>query len=311
MKIRSIRRHSPEPGNQRTCEAVFVIAIWCARLVWALLPIAAGDAISDALDAWSTGPARMAAVLLWAGWAAGELALLAPRPWGLTLLRVVAPGAVLITVAAAPSTSAVSATLAIATAVVAAGFALSANVAQATGNSLAYGDEARFPLRIPTPLLLALVPLAVLVVLAGASSGPLLLAEDRIAAGVVALLIGIPAAVVAARSLHSLSKRWLVLVPAGVVVVDPLTLADPLLVRREQVATLARADSRHIPEGTLDLTLGTTFAPVLLETRAPVVLTRRHGRKDAQMAATALVLVAPVLQRQLLTAATAHRIPTG
>ena len=51
--------------------------------------------------------------------------------------------------------------LAVSTSVVAGFFVLSAPVSNATGNALAYGDEQRFLLRIPTPLLLGPVPLAV------------------------------------------------------------------------------------------------------------------------------------------------------
>ena len=67
--------------------------VWCARLSWALLPLAAGDALADALADWSRAGV-VATVLLWGAWAAGLVALLAPRPWGLTALRVVAPSAV-------------------------------------------------------------------------------------------------------------------------------------------------------------------------------------------------------------------------
>ena len=286
-----------------------VIAIWCARLVWALLPVTIGDALGDALDGWSTGSARMGAALCWAAWAAGVVALLAPRPWGLTYLRVAAPTALVVTVAAVFSTSAASATLAVAGAIVAAALTLSARVAQATGNALAYGDETRYPLRIPTPLLLTLVPLAVAVSAASVATGPLLLADGSVVGGVIACAIGAPAVVLASRSLHSLSKRWVVLVPAGLVVVDPLALTEPTLVRREQIASLSRASRRQIATTTLDLTLGTTYTPTLLETREPVVFTRRRGRAVAEMTKTMSVIVVPVLPGDLLATAATRRIP--
>ncbi|HEX5097316.1 MAG TPA: hypothetical protein VFX21_14915 [Acidimicrobiia bacterium] len=286
-----------------------VIAIWCARLVWALLPVTIGDALGDALDGWSTGSARTAAVLCWAAWAAGEVALLAPRPWGLTYLRITAPAVTAIAIVAAFSAGAAPAALAVVGAIAATTLALSARVAQATGNALAYGDETRYPLRIPTPLLVTLVPLAIVVALASVAAGPLLLADERVPAGAVACVIGVPAVVLAVRSLHSLSKRWVVLVPAGLVVVDPLALTEPTLVRREQIASLSRAPRRQIATTTLDLTLGTTFTPTLLETREPVNFTRRRGRAGAEMVATMSVLVVPVLVRELLATAAARRIP--
>ena len=127
------------------------------------LPLAAGDALADALADWSHAPAVVATrvVVVRVG---GRVcvALLAPRPWGLTCCASSRRAPSCVSVSSIPSTSALSATLAVASTIVAAAFALSAPVAQACGNALAYGDETRFPLRIPTPLLLGPVPLAVL-----------------------------------------------------------------------------------------------------------------------------------------------------
>src|SRR6478735_7980766 len=119
--------------------------MWSARLTWALLPLSVGTAVTDALDDWSTAPARVATVLLWASWALGLLALFAPRPWGLTCLRVLAPAMVAF---AAFDAAAGSAVVAVAAGLVTAVFTLSAPVSQAAANSAAYGDEVRFPLRI-------------------------------------------------------------------------------------------------------------------------------------------------------------------
>ena len=49
----------------------------------------------------------------------------------------------------------------------------------------------------------------------------------------IALAIGVPAAALIARLVHQLSRRWVVLVPAGLVVADPLTLTDPVLFVRK------------------------------------------------------------------------------
>ena len=59
--------------------------------VWVTLPLTAGGLAADALDGWSTAPQVVAAVLLWAAWAVGLLAVLVPRPIGLTVVRAVAP----------------------------------------------------------------------------------------------------------------------------------------------------------------------------------------------------------------------------
>src|SRR4029077_17487996 len=151
----------------------------CTRVIWALLPVTMGGALADATRDWSTAPARLADVMLWAVWAAGLLALFAPRPWGLTLLRIAAPCGFVCAAIAAASTSAASALLAVVSAFVAMVLALSAPFAAAAANALAYGDERRFMLRTPLPLALAPVPIAVLLVGLGATLGPLLVADGR------------------------------------------------------------------------------------------------------------------------------------
>src|SRR4029077_10912408 len=105
MKIRRIelRLHDERSGARVIGRRM--VGLWCARLAWVLLPVSVGAALSDALDSWSTGPARVATVLAWSAWSLGLVALLAPRSWGLTALRVLAPAAVVVAVLAAWSTS--------------------------------------------------------------------------------------------------------------------------------------------------------------------------------------------------------------
>ena len=284
--------------------------LWCARLTWVLLPVSAGGALGDALSGWSTAPARVAAVLLWAAWAVGLMALLAPRLWGLTALRIVAPAAIVMACAAAASTSASSAALAITSCVVAAAFALSTRVAQEAGNSLAYGDEVRFPLRVPTPLLLGPVPLAVALVISGVTAGPLLIADDRVVVGIIVTVIGVPIAYALVRSLHALGSRWLVIVPAGMVVADPFTLTEPVLMRRENITRLEHVREPRGSDATLDLRLGTHAGTIEIRLDAPQTFGRRRGRKDSDLRDTADVLVAPVQVAGVLALAAERRIAT-
>ncbi|HEV7526512.1 MAG TPA: hypothetical protein VGP92_16205, partial [Acidimicrobiia bacterium] len=224
-----------------------MIWLWCARVIWALLPVTTGTAFGDATQGWSTAPARLATVFAWVLWALGLFALFAPRPWGLTLLRVVAPMGVALVVLSVSSTSASAAIVAFVGSGLAAVLALSAPVASATANALAYGDEHRFMLRIPMPLLLGPIPVAVAVAGLGAGSGPLLLADGRYALGAITAVLGIPVAALVVRALHPLSCRWFVLVPAGIAIADPLTLTEPVLVRREHIASLRRTTTAALP----------------------------------------------------------------
>lgn len=287
-----------------------MLSLWFARLTWVLLPISAGAALGDALASWSSAPARVAAVFLWCAWSIGLVALLAPRPWGVTALRIVAPAAVLLTLASVTSASALSALLAGSSAIVASVFALSASVSQTAVNSLAYGDEVRFPLRVPASLMVGPVPLAVLLAGAGACAGPLLLADGRIVVGIVLTVLGLPIAYAMVRSLHSLARRFLVLVPAGVVVVDPLTLADPVLMRREEIARIGRPDGQPA-ESALDLRLGTRTGTIEVVLRAPQSFARRKGRHDAALCDTDIVLVSTVRTAAFVATAAERRIATA
>ena len=87
-----------------------------------------------------------------------------------------------------------------------------------------YGDERRFALRVPTALVFGPVPLAGIGAVAAPIAGPLLLAAEQWLAGALVLAIGVPVAVVSVRALHGLARRWVVLVPAGLVLHDPHAL---------------------------------------------------------------------------------------
>jgi hypothetical protein len=283
------------------------IWLWCARLTWVLLPVSVGSALSDALDSWSTPPARVATVLAWTAWALGLVALLAPRAWGLTCLRVLAPATVGVAVSTAFGVAAGLAVVAIASSLVTAAFACSAPVAQAAANAEAYGDEVRFVLRIPPSLFLGPVPLAIASVAAGVAVGPLLLADGRVAVGAVVTVVGLALAAVLVRSLHSLSRRWLVLVPAGLVVADPLTLVDPVLMRRESIAGVERAPAA-MPDDVLDLRLGSPVGTVGVTLRAAQSFARRRGRRETVLQDADAILVSTVLTGELITTAGARRI---
>jgi hypothetical protein len=269
-----------------------------------------GGALADATRDWSAAPARLADVILWAVWAGGLFALFAPRPWGLTLLRIIAPCALVTAAIAAASTSAASAVLAIAGAGAAAFFTLSAPFADAAANARAYGDERRFMLRVPLPLVLAPVPIAVVLVGTGAALGPLLIADGRVVAGVVALVIGWPVAALLVRALHPLSCRWLVLVPAGVAIADPLTLTEAVLVRREQIDHFGRLNATDLGGQALDLRVGTLIGGVALELSEPVDFGRRRGRANAEMVPATLVAVAVVGADDAVVTARNRRIRT-
>jgi hypothetical protein len=282
-------------------------------LVWLTLPVTAGDALADATADWATAPQVVLAVLAWGAWAGGLLAVAVPRPVGLTALRAIAPGFLVgaVLVAASGAADGPAAVVAVVATALAQVLVARPGPARAAANASAYGDEHRFPLRVPPGLFAGPLPLARLALVGAVATGPLLLADGRIVAGVVAVVVGVPVGALAARALHSLSGRWAVLVPAGFVIVDPLTLADPVLFPRERIVALgaAPAATRLDPDG-LDLRLGASAGGLELRLDLPAELTRApRGRRPATTVRTTQVLVAAGSVRRLLAEAAERRIP--
>jgi hypothetical protein len=277
---------------------------WILRAWWAALPFTAGPAFADALGGASVPVRTLASVGLWAGWAVGLAATLIPHPLALTALRVLAPAGVVAAVAASVGEHASA--LAVAWTAVATALAFAPDTGVLCVNGPAYPNERRFPLRAPAPLLLGPVVVAWALAVAGLAAGPLLLAARRWVWGGIALAVGIPLAGLLLRSLHQLSKRWVVFVPAGVVLVDPLGLMDSVLLRRQQLRSLHPA-----PADSLGLDL-TQRAPGLaleaaLADEVDVVLVR-PGRRQGESRRASRLLFTPTLPGAVLEEAKARRL---
>ena len=255
----------------------------------------------------------MASVLLWLLWGGVLLASFAPRPLGLTGLRVAAPLAVLLAVVAAPGAGPLKAALAVAGTALACGLAFTPAVGYRFVNGAAYGEERRFPLRVPPALALGPLPLAVVLIGAGTVAGPLLLADRRWVVGAIALAAGVPVVRVAGRSVYSLSQRWAVLVPAGIVLKDPLTLVDPVLFPRERIASLRPLPFPTAPaEDVVDLRLGAVPGSLVLELTEEAQLFRSRGRLRGGESVKALrIAFCPRQTARLLAEAVARKKPRG
>lgn len=284
--------------------------IWLLRVAWVTLPVTAGSAAADALRPWSTSTSATAAVLLWAAWLVVLVALLAPRPLGLTAARTGAPLALatMLLAVATDRASALSSMSALAATTLCVVLVATPSFARSCAQGAAYGDEERFPLKVPPALFIGVLPLAVIVVGLGIAAGPLLLAAESIGLGVLVLLVGWPLAFALLRSLHLLSRRWAILVPAGFVIADPMTLTDPVLFVREHILGLGPADPRvRPPEDATDLRLGAAHGSLalLLDDDAEIY---RRTRAGAAGQRTHLLLIAPVAAHALLERAAARRI---
>ncbi len=280
---------------------------WAVRAAWAVLPLALGPSLGAALDPRSRAVQLVAAGGLWAGWATALLATLVPSPIALTVARVVAPGAGAAAVAAAAEGH--GSPLALGAALAAIVLLLLPETGQYFVNGASYPNERRFPLRPPAAVLVLVLPLAWALCVGGPVAGSLLLAARQWVAGGVASALAVPLTVVLGRSLHGLSRRWLVFVPAGLVVHDPIALADPVLFQRQVIAAFGPARA-----GTTALDL-TQRAPGLalelaLTEEVPLVRTT-PGQRGGLPAAPRAVLVTPTRPGAVLREAASRRLPAG
>jgi hypothetical protein len=124
--------------------------------------------------------------------------------------------------------------------------------------------------------------------------------------GVLALAAGLPATWWGARVLHSLARRWLVFVPTGVVVHDPLTLTDPVLLRRGVVRSLGPAPA---DTDALDLTGGASGLALEVRLNEPVALVPvARGRRPAEVTDVDALLVTPSRPGRVLAEARRRRL---
>jgi hypothetical protein len=101
----------------------------------------------------------------------------------------------------------------------------------------------------------------------------------------------------------------LVIVPAGLTFVDPLTLGEPTLARREEIAEVGRVPAAPV-EGALDLRLGTLVGGVVVALTEPVPFVRRRGRARAEVVEATGVVVALARPGALLALARSRRLKT-
>jgi hypothetical protein len=250
---------------------------WLVRGLWAGLPFTTGPALAGALDSASRPVQLVASTLLWSGWAVGMVATFAPHPLALTALRVVAPAVAVAAMAAAAGGE--PSALAVAWATVACAWTFAPVIGATYVNGPAYPNERRFLLRPPGPLLAGPLPLAWALAVAGIAAGPLLLAAEQWVFGGLVLLAGWPVAGLLLKSMHNLSRRWAVFVPAGVVLHDPVVLFDPTLFRRQDITAFRPATAADT--GSYDLSQRAPGLGIQLELAEMTTVTLlKPGRRE-------------------------------
>lgn len=283
---------------------------WLARIAWIVVGVAGWTAI-DELDmdgAAATTVAGGAAAI----WLLGVGGLAIPSVITLTVARVVVPISIpaLVAVVAGdgePTTATI--VTAVTAALIATAVVMQPEFGRTYVQSSAYGREDRHLLRTPPSYLLAAV-VAWLIGVGVGIGAMVAFARSTWWLGVVLIVGAAAVGVFSWPRWHRLSRRWLVLLPSGVVVHDHLVLAETLMVPRADVAGLRLALSNT---EAADFTGPAGGHAVELLTREPVTAIR--APTPAQPQGTALhlrsCLVAPSRPGRALAAAAAYRLPVG
>ena len=221
----------------------FSAPLWVARVAWVALAL-----IPNGIAATLASHGRTAQLVFtlgaWALWALGTLAIFWLSPYSLSALRMVAPLATAGLVGfvfASLSTYADVAVDDVAWSLVGVAvgvLALLCIFLPAFGllhvQASAYGDEKRLLLRVPAA---QIAPIAVSYIVMVSFAVATLFAVSAEVWWLAALCL-VPTVLifrVVPKRLHRFSRRWLVVVPAGVVVHDELLLAETFMVRTTAV----------------------------------------------------------------------------
>ena len=267
------------------------LAGWVAILVWVVQPFTLGPVLGDALDPTRQLFRSAATWALWVWWVEVLVALVVPRPLTLTIVRIgglaTVPAAVWAAIETDDNTRIA---VGLVSAVLVAALLLLPALADRFVNGVSYGDERRFVLRPPGPVLIALLTPTWAVAIGGLVAGPLFLADEQWVLGGVLLVIGLPLSFGAARALHQLTDRFLVFVPNGVVVHDLTVMREPVLFNSGDIAGLAPALA---DTGAHDMTNSALGLALELRLSEPAKVIVAVGRVDIEEREIRTLLIAP------------------
>jgi hypothetical protein len=284
----------PAPADQARALDWGQVTLWGARLAWLAAALVGGRAVGDAVAARSDAVQVVATVGAWLGWAAGAVALAVTGLVTLTTVRAVVPGAIVVAGVTAAAGAPASSVLALGVpAVVAATLVAAGDTGSVYVQSSAYGDERRFPLKPPLGYLVATV-LSWAVWVAAVLAAPLAWAAQAWVIAAIATVVALAATWLLPRRWHQLSRRWLVAVPAGLVVHDPVVLAETVMIPRQRIVEVVLVD-RHREDGAFDLTGPTPGVAVriALDEMTTVTLAPRPATPRGTAIHLAALLAAP------------------
>lgn len=237
--------HTPAPATAAARPSRSeLLGRWLPSAGWIAVSATGAASVGRALNGRSATAEVVVSAVAWIAVGAGLLAALVPSVVSLVAIRLLATWAVAaaaVAWAAGDGGSAIH-VVALGCAVAHLVGVMSAAVGEQMVQASAYGAERRLPLKPPV---VALAPLVVTWALTTVAvfAGVLLLAAQRWLWGPAALSIGLAGGWLLAGLCYRLARRWLVVVPSGVVVHDHLALAETLMVTTAKVRSAALAEA--------------------------------------------------------------------
>ncbi|CAB4363414.1 unannotated protein [freshwater metagenome] len=219
-------------------------SLWTLRISIVALAIVMSGAISAVGEHRSSTVMFVATSALAVLIGATMLSVVVPSALSLTVVRIVLPSAV----PAAAITLALDggpwAVAALGVTMLASAIALGAETGEAMVQGSAYGDERRLLLKVPAALLPPII-ISWLVWCAFTLTAVVLLSARQWITGTIVAALAVLLTLAVFGRLHRFSRRWLVIVPAGVVVHDDVVLGETLMVQSPNVrmCRLALADT--------------------------------------------------------------------
>ena len=284
---------------------------WVLRVVWVLQPLAFVPLLDASMSTLPTTGRVIAAGIAWAAWAVVLLVTLVPSTVSITVGRLLAPLSPVVAIVAglASSVSGVRLAVALGASVVAVLVWFSGEVGLVLAGGSAYGAEQRFPLKPPVPYLLPMV--VCWIVLAGlAVCGAVLVANELWIVGVLLLIACGAGSWFLGPRFHQLSRRWLVVVPAGLVVHDPLLLVENALFRVVDLSAVHLAPADTEAADLTGATAGVVIEIVLREMDT-VIMVAGRDKPAGNALHVRSVLVSPTRPGRALAAAAARKMPVG
>ena len=200
-----------------------------------------GAGVGELLDDRSASVQITGTAVAWVVWGAVVLASFISHPITLTVLRIGTPVvAGFIVFVAVTQGSSGSQIIGAAVGVAILLLSFSAEIGGIYVQASAYGDEKRFALRPPV-VLIAPVLLSVLIADLSILGLPMLVAAKNWAVAIIALIGFFISVKYLLPRIHLLSRRWLVFVPAGIVVHDEIVLSINLMIRKQDLLQMQLA----------------------------------------------------------------------